>query len=651
MHGKSKNLTSEHIKQLKSIFPEVVTEVKTSDCDDCTYKVDIEKLSIILGESVLPLDDVEYKTKYGEHYSLNWFGKRKAIAEAQKQSSGTLLPLQNDSYQWDSTQNLYIEGDNLEVLKLLQDSYIGTIKLIYIDPPYNTGKDFVYKDNYKDNLFNYLEQTNLSNAINTETSGRYHTNWLNMMYPRLELAKNLLRHDGAIFISIDDNEVSNLKIICDEIFGEDNFRNMFLVRRYDKNLNRQFMENGLKSFNVGSEYILCYTKSNEFVFNPIFKESSEERQAQGYWKGFWNDADRPTMRYDILGYTPESGQWKWKEETSREAILNYETYCNEFSDKMTLEEYWEHTGKTMKFIRRNPNGKGKNMGVENWIAPSEGILRNSNWNDILASKNDIAAQGLFDFPKNVDLIKLIIETSTSDTDIVLDFFSGSATTAHAVMQINAEDGGRRKFICVQLPEQTPENSEARDAGFNTIPEIAKERIRRAGKKILEEQKAKKDGLGAEKSSKLDIGFKVFKLERSNVKEWDVEFEGLNEKQVAEALSLEFNKVMDILKDGRTELDLLYEVMLKLGLQLSISVETRQIEGKTVFVVGHGVMIASFAKGLTCAQIGKMLDLKADFIQAGEFKVVLSDESFASDNDKTNVMQLFKQRGITNYEII
>lgn len=537
------------------------------------------------------------------------------------------------------------------MLKLLQDSYIGAIKLIYIDPPYNTGKDFVYKDNYKDNLSNYLDQTNLSNAINTETSGRYHTNWLNMMYPRLKLAKNLLRNDGVIFISIDDNEIANLKTICDEIFGQDNFRNMFLVRRYDKNLNRQFMENGLKSFNVGSEYILCYAKSSEFLFNPIFKESSEERQTEGYWKGFWNDADRPTMRYDILGYTPELGQWKWKEETAREAILNYEKYCSEYSDKMTIEEYWEYTGKTMKFIRRNPNGKGKNKGVENWIAPSDGILRSTNWNDILSSKNDITSQGLFDFPKNVDLIKVIIEASTSNSDIILDFFSGSATTAHAVMEMNAKDGNGRKFICVQLPELTPEDSEAHKAGYSTIPEIAKERIRRAGKKIIEEQKAKNDGLFADEVAKLDIGFKVFKLDRSNVKEWDVEFDGLTETQAAQALSLEFSKAMDILKDGRTELDLLYEVMLKLGLQLSTTVETKLIEDKTVFVVGHGVMIASFAKGLTSNQISKMVDLKADFVQAGEFKVVLSDESFASDNDKTNAMQLFKQRGVTNYEII
>lgn len=653
MDGKSKDLTLNYIEQLKSIFPEVVTEFKVSEDGNCKYGIDIEKLSIILGESILPFDEIDYKTKYGEHYSFNWYGKRTAIAEAQKRSSGTLLPIQEDSLEWDSTENIYIEGDNLEVLKLLQDSYIGAIKLIYIDPPYNTGKDFIYRDNYKDNLSNYLEQTNLSNAINAETSGRYHTNWLNMMYPRLKLAKNLLREDGAIFISIDDNELSNLKVICNEIFGEDNFRNMFLVRRYDKNLNRQFMENGLKSFNVGSEYILCYSKSSDFVFNPIFKESSDERQAQGYWKGFWNDADRPTMRYDIMGYTPESGQWKWKEDVAREAIMNYEKYCNEFSDQMSIEEYWAHTGKTMKFIRRNPNGKGKNMGVENWIAPSDGILRNSNWNDILASKNDVSSQGLFDFPKNVDLIKLIVETSTLDSDIVLDFFSGSATTAHAVMQANLEDGCCRRFICVQLPEQTPENSDARNAGFNTITEIAKERIRRAGKKVLLEYKIKNSDLFAEEqyTSKFDIGFKVFKLDRSNVKEWDVEVDGLTEEQVAEALSLEFEKALDILKDGRTELDLLYEVILKLGLQLTTNVEEVDIEGKTAFVVGHGVMVASFAKKLTSDQIGKMINLKADFVNSGEFKVVLSDESFASDNDKTNVMQLFKQRGITNYEII
>jgi len=235
--------------------------------------------------------------------------------------------------------------------------------------------------------------------------------------------------------------------------------------------------------------------------------------------------------------------------------------------------------------------------------------------------------------------------------IILDFFSGSATTAHAVMQLNAEDGGNRKYICVQLPEPTPEDSEARKAGFNTIPEIAKERIRRAGKKILEEQNALNGGLFAEEAPKLDIGFKVFKLDRSNVKDWDVEFDGLSEKQAEQQLKAEFEKTMEILKNGRTELDLLYEVMLKLGLPLSSQVSEKEIEGKTAYLVGNGVMVASFAKELTYGQINKILDLKPNFVQAGEFKVVFADESFASDNDKTNAIQLFKQRGITNYEII
>lgn len=649
MEEKSKDLIAFYVEQIKNLFPEAIIEAASKNEGDVSLKVDMEKLSLLLGEAALPDNETEYRKKYGEHFVFEWFGKRRSIAEAQKRSSGTLLPCVKDSEYWSTTENIYIEGDNLEVLKLLQSSYLDSVKVIYIDPPYNTGKDFVYKDNYKDNLSNYLEQTNAINAVNSESNGRYHTNWLNMMYPRLKLARNLLRSDGVIFISIDDNEVSNLRLICDEIFGEDNFRNMFITRRYDKNLNRQFMANGLNSFNIGFEYILCYAKTNQFLFNPVFKESSEERQANGYWKGFWNDADRPTMRYDILGFTPKTGQWKWKKDTSKKAVENYKVYCSDFSHKMTLEEYWEYTGKKLKFIRRNPSGKGLNMGVENWIAPADGILRNSNWLDILASKNDNATQGLFDFSKNVELIELILETATSDSDIILDFFSGSATTAHAVMQLNAKDYGNRKYICVQLPEVTPEGSVARNAKFNTIPEIAKERIRRAGKKILKDLETKSSF--DENVPNLDIGFKVFKLDSSNIKSWDLEFDEFSEQYAEKTLSLEFNKALDILKDGRTELDVLYEVILKLGLQLTIRIDEIEIEGKKVFVVGSGGMVASFAKNLTYTQVGKMLDLKAHSLQAGEFKVVLSDESFASDNDKTNVMQLFKQRGITNFEII
>ena len=346
-----------------------------------------------------------------EKFGLNWHGKKKALQIALTPSTGTLLPCPEESLDWDTTKNLFIEGDNLEALKLLQKSYANKVKMIYIDPPYNTGKEFIYPDKYQDNLDTYLKYTGqvddegMKFSSNTESSGRKHTNWLNMMYPRLKLAKNLLRKDGVIFISIDDNELANLKRICDQVFGEENFRNIFTLKRYDKNINRQFIEDGLVSFNTGFEYVLCYTKSTEFKFSPIYREASKDRQKSGYWKGFWNDANRPTMRYEILSFTPQEGQWKWSHEKSKEAIQNYQCYEQTHSQNMSLEEYWESTGKNKKFIRRNLNGKGKNMGVEHWIEPSDGILRNTSWLDIFASKSTNEIKGLFDFPKNPEANK------------------------------------------------------------------------------------------------------------------------------------------------------------------------------------------------------------------------------------------------------
>lgn len=647
MDGKSKDLMREYIEQIRGLFPEAVTEVADKEGNSViSHKVDMEKLAILLGEAAIPADEIEYRQKFGEKFSFEWAGKRRAIAEAQKRSTGTLRPCPAESVDWDDTENLYIEGDNLEVLKLLQDSYIGKVKMIYIDPPYNTGKDFVYKDDYRDNLSNYIEMTNTTNAVNSEASGRYHTNWLNMMYPRLKLARNLLTDDGVIFISLDENEISNLKNICNEIFGEDNFvTSIVWQKRYTRS-------NNTVDFTNTTENILVYSKSNSFIVNllPRSKEADDrytnpDNDIRGPWKGasFLNPAtpsQRPNLCYPITNpYTnettfPTTNAWRRSKEQFEHLLAGDFLYWG--SDK-----------------------RAKVPSIKMFLSEARGLTPINLWLQDYAGNTDEGSSVLqelglnkfFDFPKPTKLIQRVLEHASNENCIILDFFSGSATTAHAVMQLNAEDGGSRKYICVQLPEQTPEDSEARKAGFNTIPEIAKERIRRAGKKILEEQKAKNDGLFAEEAQKLDVGFKVFKLDRSNVKEWDVEFDGLTEKQAAEALAMEFSKTMDILKDGRTELDLLYEVMLKLGLQLSTNVETEEVDDKTVFVVGHGVMIASFAKGLTSAQIGKMLDLKADFIQAGEFKVVLSDESFASDNDKTNAMQLFKQRGITNYEII
>src|SRR5690554_1643836 len=304
----------------------------------------------------------------------------------------TLRPVKEESMDWETTGNLYIEGDNLEALKILQESYLNKIKCIYIDPPYNTGKDFIYKDSFKQTAEEYRSNSGQvdedGNRLfqNTESNGRFHSDWLSMMYPRLKLARNLLREDGVIFVSIGDEEIANLKKICDLVFGEQNFRNIILVRRYDKNINRQFMKNGLPSLNVGMEYILVYTKNILTKLSPVFRLSSEERSKKGYWKGFWNDANRPTMRYELFGVTPVSGQWKWKKELALEAVKNYKEYKINYSSKMTIEDYWRKTGKTKKFLRRNTNGKGKNKGVEHWIPPAEGILRNSNWSDIFASK-------------------------------------------------------------------------------------------------------------------------------------------------------------------------------------------------------------------------------------------------------------------------
>lgn len=650
MDGKSRNLTEDYIQQIKVLFPEAVTEVADKDGNNISQKVDMEKLALLLGEAAIPTDEIEYRQKYGEKFSFEWAGKRRAIAEAQKRSTGTLRPCPEESVNWDSTENLYIEGDNLEVLKLLQDSYLGAVKMIYIDPPYNTGKDFVYKDNYRDNLSNYLEQTNTTNAVNSEASGRYHTNWLNMMYPRLKLARNLLSDDGLIFISIDDNEVSNLKNICDEIFGEDNLITQIAWKN----------KYGAGAKTVGfievHEYILCYSK--KIITNITSELDSESQKAYNKTDekfhirgGYMTQplmtnslGDRPNLMYPIEynGVTVyPNKQWVWSKERMLDAINK-----NEIEFNLQKDGSYSVRSKSYLYDEQGNMRRGKPLSFMNGPFNQEGTK------DIRSLFEDKA---IFDFTKPSALIEYLLSLEINDVDdksyVVLDFFSGSATTAHAIIRLNAKDNGNRKYICVQLPEPTPEDSEARKAGFATIPEIAKERIRRAGKKIIEEQKTKNDGLFAKDAPKLDIGFKVFKLNRSNVKEWDIEFDGATEQQAAAQLRAEFNKTLDILKEERTELDILYEVILKLGLPLTTGVMIKEINNKKAFVVGNGVMVASFAKGLTYQQIGKMIDLKADFVQPGEFKIVLADESFASDNDKTNAMQLFKQRGITNFEII
>ena len=616
----SRDLELEAREKLKSVFPDCFAE----------GKLDIDKLLNICGEYI----DDDF-----EKYEFKWKGKNDCLKLAQRRSAGTLRPCREESVDWENTENLYIEGDNLEVLKILQSSYYRKVKMIYIDPPYNTGNDFVYEDDYKDPIERYKEVTSQTTKSNPETMGRFHTNWLNMMYPRLRLAANLLRDDGVIFISIDDNEVHNLRKLCDEVFGEENFRNIIATRRYDKNLNRQFMNYGLISMNIGLEFILVYAKSPNTKFMPVFRKTAVgERSSLGYWKGFWNNADRPTMRYDILGYCPESGQWKWKKELANEAVLNYQEYVNNYSQRMTIEEYWEKTGKTKKFIRRNKDGKGMNKGVEHWVAPTDGILRNSNWSDLLASK-PISVNVPFDSPKNVDVLKELIELSgTEDGDIVLDFFSGSATTAHAVMQLNAEDGGNRRYICVQLPELCGEKSEAYKAGYKNICEIGKERIRRAGNKILAEWKEKRSQMEIgenESTVPPDVGFKVFKLDTSNISAWDgyaVRNEG------KEGLQKRIDEFLEGVKPGRTRLDVVYEIILKTGFPLTAKVETIDINGREVYSIDNETILICLFENVGFEDVEEMA-------QYAPAHIVFGEKCFADTSAVKNAKEALRDTGI------
>lgn len=608
-----------NIDAIAALFPNAVTEVLR---DGKTERaIDFDVLRQELSDSI-----VEGRE---ERYQFTWPDKRKAVLAANAPITSTLRPVIADSVGKDGTpggfdsENLYIEGDNLEVLKLLQETYLGKVKMIYIDPPYNTGNDFVYEDDFAQSASEYLagsgqyDEAGNRMVTNTESNGRFHTDWLNMIYPRLKLAKSLLSDDGFISISIGEEEADNLKKVCDEIFGEQNFRNVVSVRRYDKNLNLQFAADGLLTMNIGLEYIYIYSKLPFSKMSAVYRKSIDDRENTGYWKGFWNNADRPTMRYEILGYKPQEGQWKWKEDVAREAIINYKEYEDTYSSSMTLEEYWEKTGKSKRFIRRNINGKGKNMGVEHWVAPAEGILRNSNWSDLLISKQS----GLdipFDSPKNATvLMELIRLFGISDEDIILDFFSGSATTAHAVMQLNAEDGGHRKFILVQLPEKTDEKSEAFKAGYPNICEIGKERIRRAGKKVREE--------AGEAAALQDFGFRCLRLDSSNMEDVYYEPEKLGQQDL-------FSQV-DNVKEGRTAEDLLFQVMLDMGIPLSSKISERDIAGKKVFDVGDGFLLACFDSAVTEAVVTEIAKQKPQY-------AVLRDSSMANDSVATNFEQIF-----------
>lgn len=608
LNGTSMNIVQDNIEKLKQIFPEVFSE----------NKIDFETLQQLLGKEV----DVEQ-----ERYSFNWHGKSNARRIAQEQSTGTLLPSKEDSKNWDNTDNLYIEGDNLEVLKLLQKSYHNKVKMIYIDPPYNTGKDFVYPDNFKDNLKNYLEITGQTGeegqklSTNSDSSGRYHSDWLNMMYPRLKLARNLLTDDGVIFISIDDNEVCNLEKICDEIFGEGNYAGNFVWRKRTGSNDSQNM------ISIDHEHILVYFKKNDSKLNGIEKDFENYKNPDNDPRGPWMSdnltcnktaSERPNLYYSI---TDPITNITYQANPNRVWAYEKERMNKNISEGKII---FPKTGVG------TPTYKRFRAEVKSTKKPISTILEVDI--NAMATKElrELFGAHCFDYSKGINLIKQLIVQGTNYNDIILDFFSGSATTAHATMQLNAKDGGNRKYIMVQLPEPTPENSEAAKVGYKNICEIGKERIRRAGEKIKADE-----SLPLENREKLDTGFKVFKLDTSNIKEWDSETTDLKQSL--------FDSI-DNIKSDRTSLDVLYEILLKYGLDLNVPI----VENKDFYSIGGGTLLVNLNKTITldvidsiCEEYKMLLEIDEDY----KTTVVLRDSSFKNDIDKTNAIQKLKQVGI------
>lgn len=613
MKLESPDMTAQNIDKIAALFPNCVTEASDGH-GGIKRAVNFELLKQMLSPDVVDGD---------ERYEFTWVGKKAAIVEANKPIRKTLRPCVEESKDWDTTENLYIEGDNLEVLKLLQESYLGKVKMIYIDPPYNTGNDFIYADDFMRSQEEENEQMGMydedENRLfkNTDTNGRFHSDWCSMIYSRLMLARALLKDDGAICISIDGGELTSLKEMCDEVFGASNYRNTILTRRRIKSLNSQFADNGLYSLNVGFEYVLVYAKSPAFLMKAI-RMKKENASSKGRWDVFWSNADRPTMRYNILGFTPETGQWRNSEERAKVAVANYQKYQQEYEGKISLEEYAEKTGIT-DFIRRIPNGTGKNGGVQHWVAPSDTMLRTSNWTDIEVSQIGKEIDLPFDNPKSKQLMMELVKLcDCAENDLILDFFSGSATTAHAVMQLNAEDGGHRKFIMVQLPEKCDEASEAYKAGYKNICEIGKERIRRAGDKIKSESPMI--------TQDLDVGFRVLKLDDTNMKDVYYAPDDYDQGMLA---GLESN-----IKDDRTDLDLLFGCLIDWGLPLSLPYSSEQIDGCTVHTYNDGDLIACFDANIPESVVKEIAKRKP-------LRAVFRDSGFASSPEKINVFEIFK----------
>lgn len=592
----SLNKIDENVSKIAQLFPNCVTEAKDEN-GEITHKIDFDMLKQELSNTI-----VEGRE---ESYQFTWPDKKQAILTANAPINKTLRPCREESVDFDNTENLYIEGDNLEVLKLLQETYLGKVKMIYIDPPYNTGNDFVYEDDFSQNAADYIENSGQTDedgnrlVVNTESNGRFHTDWLNMMYPRLKLARDLLTDDGVIFISIDDNEVDNLRKICDEVFGADSFIACYLKQsKVGGGSDSKFV---VKEH----EYCLVYAKNID-IADEMFMEHDEEylkryKEEDKNGRFFWDTFARPGLKnpihYDIIAPDGTVMNYGW--------IHGKERYEEELKKGLVRIIPKNGGGWSVQFKQYlNVNGKKPRSMTMDFGGSIEG-------------KTDIGRlfknEKIFSYPKSVKFIKTLLKTIGDKNTIVLDFFSGSATTAHAVMQLNAEDGGKRKFIMVQLPELTDEKSEAYKAGYKNICEIGKERIRRAAKKIKEENP----------ESKFDGGFRVLKVDSSNMQDVYYSPDDLHKQDLFQ----------DNVKTDRTAEDLLFQVMLDLGVELSSKIITKQINGKTVYYVNENYLVACFDQEITEETITQIAKEKPYYF-------VMRDSGFANDSVATNFEQIF-----------
>lgn len=609
LNMQSMDKVAANVAKIRELFPNCVTERINSE-GKLEHAIDFDMLKQELSDHVV--DGLQ------ERYQFTWPNKRKAILAANAPINKTLRPCREESVDFDNTENLYIEGDNLDVLKLLQETYLGKVKMIYIDPPYNTGKDFIYNDDFKQSTEEYIENSGQLDGegnrfvANTESNGRFHTNWLNMIYPRLKLAKDLLSDDGVIFISIDDNEVENLRKICDEIFGENNFLAQVIWERAFS------PKNDAKFFSVSHDYVLIYARSIEVFSIGLLPRSAEsdaryknpDNDPHGPWtsdnmtvKSYSANYDYPIRTPNGTIYYPPAGRcWFTSKERMQKLIENGAVWFG-------------NNGGNMPRIKRYLSDV------------QQGMTPITIWKYLDVGHNQEARQELkklfdekayFDGPKPIRLLNRILTiANVKKDDFILDFFSGSATTAHAVMQLNAEDGGKRKFIMVQLQEECAENTEAYKAGYKNICEIGKERIRRAGKKIKEENPLT--------TQDLDIGFRVLKCDSSNME--DVYF------TPKEYMDKQQSLFVDNIKKDRNDEDLLFDAMLKLDTPLSSKIEKITIAGKTVYNVAQGHLMACFDKNVTDEVITAIAKEMPSYF-------VMRDSSQADDSVAINFEQIF-----------